>query len=139
MDRKGKGPCWPSDNREMQRRRTASESEQGVWEQLPPGWVKVNVDGSFVPQTGGAGLGVVIRNSDGEVLLTAWKPLLRCAEAAEVEAMACLEGLRLTVQHFQSPAILESDCARVVHALSNREDRSELGFLIREAIEQTQA
>nr|CAB3477691.1 unnamed protein product [Digitaria exilis] len=48
--------------------------------------------------TGGAGAGVVARNSEGKVLFTAWKELLRCYDAAEAEASACLMGLCLAAQ-----------------------------------------
>nr|CAB3473028.1 unnamed protein product [Digitaria exilis] len=71
-------------------------------------------------------------------MLTAWKVIMRCSDAAEAEAMACLEGLQLAAQHCQAPVILESDCARVVRALTSGEDRSELNFLLMEAKEQTQ-
>ncbi|KAF8751029.1 hypothetical protein HU200_012261 [Digitaria exilis] len=73
--------------------------------------------GSFVSHTGGAGLGVVIRNNNGDVMLTAWKVIMRCSYAVEAEAMACLVGLQLAAQHCQAPVILESDCARVVRTV----------------------
>nr|CAB3452546.1 unnamed protein product [Digitaria exilis] len=37
-----------------------------------------------------------------------------------------------------APVILESDCARVVRAIQSRMDKSELSFLVAEAIEETQ-
>lgn len=46
--------------------------------------------------------------------------------------------VRLAAQYIQDPVILESDCARVLCAVQNGEDRSELSFLVAEAIEQTQ-
>ncbi|KAF8659499.1 hypothetical protein HU200_058442 [Digitaria exilis] len=85
-----------------------------------------------------AGLGVVVRNDSGGVLLSAWKMIQRCSGAAEAEAMACVEGLRLAAQFLQEPVIVESDCARVVQAVQAGGDRSELSFLVAEAIEQAQ-
>jgi hypothetical protein len=37
----------------------------------PTGWIKFNVDSSFVQQSGKAGVGVVARDSKGDVLLMA--------------------------------------------------------------------
>lgn len=75
------------------------------WERPPVGWVKANVDESFVPQTGDAGIGVVVRNNEGEVLLSVWKALQHCSDAAEAEALACVEGFRHAAQPFQVPVI----------------------------------
>ena len=46
-----------------------NELERASWEAPPEGRTKVNVDGSFVEQTGKAGVGVIIRNVRGEVTL----------------------------------------------------------------------
>lgn len=68
------------------------------WQAPDPGWTKVNVDGSFVIDSGAAGVGVVARNSSGKVLFSAWRTLLRCANAAKAEAKACVEGIRLAAR-----------------------------------------
>lgn len=60
--------------------------------------MKLNVDGSFVDQIGEAGVGMIIKNHEGEVILIAWRVLFRCASVDEAEALACLEGLRLASQ-----------------------------------------
>lgn len=73
-----------------------------------------------------------------DVLFTAWIVLFRCADAAEAEAKACEEGIRLATQWVQGPVIIESDCARMVKALRKKEDKSELSFIVAAAIEQTQ-
>ncbi|OEL37987.1 hypothetical protein BAE44_0000994, partial [Dichanthelium oligosanthes] len=86
------------------------------------GWTKVNVDGSFIYQTGAAGVGVIARNSRGEVLFTAWRVLFRCANAVEAEAQACAKGVRLATQWTQGSVIIEIDCARVVKAMTRKED-----------------
>lgn len=43
-------------------------------------------------------MGVIIRNSRGSPVLTAWRVLSHCRDAAEVEAAACLEGIRLAAR-----------------------------------------
>jgi hypothetical protein len=42
----------------------------GMWQAPAMGWVKINVDGAYVPQTSTGSVGIVIRNSEGNVLLT---------------------------------------------------------------------
>jgi len=66
----------------------------------PEGWIKVNVDGSFLEHAGEAGVGAtaIARNSDGQVIFLAWRRFYeRGASAAEAEALACVEGLRWAV------------------------------------------
>jgi ribonuclease HI len=83
--------------------------------------VKINVDASFVLATGCAGAGVVARDSAGKGQADGLASFFNCASAVEAKAMACLEGIRLASQwYLQGPIILESDCARVVQALSSK-------------------
>ena len=97
MNDKGKRTCSLSDNR---RQSSAGSKDLGktAWKPSPAGWIKVNVDGSFVPQTGEAGIGVVARDCEKQVIFTAWRVLFRCQDAVEAEAQACLEGMRLASQ-----------------------------------------
>ena len=81
-----------------------------------------------------AGIGVVIRDSSGSVLLTAWKFISDAGSAEEVEALACKEGLTLAAEWTASPSILESDCANIIKYLHQPErQRSASAFTIQEA------
>ena len=74
---KGKQPCSPSNPRKQD----GSGSKQlgkTAWEPPPAGWTKIDVDGSYVAQTGEASVGVVARDSEGQVVFTAWRVLFRC-------------------------------------------------------------
>ena len=55
---------------------------------VPPeeGWLKVNVDGSFVEATGEASAGVVIRNAAGEVWLATPASML-CSRRCKIDGM----------------------------------------------------
>ena len=45
-----------------------------------------------------AGIGIIARDSEHQVIFMAWRVLFRCQDALEAEARACLEGLRLSAQ-----------------------------------------
>ncbi|RLN13275.1 hypothetical protein C2845_PM09G14780 [Panicum miliaceum] len=138
MTRNGKATCSPSDKRRKPAAGTDEHAGKASWVPPQPGWVKINVDGSFVAQYGDAGVGVVARDSDGQVVLMAWRTLLRCQNVEEAEAQACLEGLRLAAQWVQGPIILESDSARVLQAMQEKQDRSAISFIVAEAKDQAQ-
>jgi ribonuclease HI len=137
QDRKGKRLSWvPCENNKQHGNSDGMEPKKHTW--IPPkvGWVKINVDGAFVEQTGEAGIGILARDHLGVVCFSAWRVLFHCSSPAEAETRACVEGLRLASQWVQMPVIIESDCSRVVHALkTSKEDKSELAFHIREGKE----
>jgi ribonuclease HI len=72
------------------------------------GWIKVNVDGAF-STNGSGGVGVIIRDHLGGVVLSSWRAIFNAASAEEVEALACLEGVRLAAAWERRNTILESD------------------------------
>ena len=134
---KGKLPCPSPGNRKS----TGSVLKvlgPTDWEPPPTGWTKINVDGSFVSQSGEAGIGIIARDSEHQVVFTAWRVLFRCQDALEAEARACLEGLRLSAPWSQGPVIVETDCARLIQALEAKEDRSSIRFLLAEIKDQAQ-
>ncbi|KAF8667903.1 hypothetical protein HU200_052531 [Digitaria exilis] len=130
---KGKGHCSLSGNGGVLKKGKGVPNSAPRWEAPPEGWIKVNVDGSFVPQTGEAGAGIVARTSEGKVLFTVWHEFLICSDAAEAEASACLMGLRLAARWTLGRVILETDCVRIANALQSESNHSELGFIIAEA------
>jgi hypothetical protein len=65
----------------MRRLRLMARLAPAVTAHATVGWIKLNVDGYFMEQTGSAGVGVVIRNNEGEVLLIAWHVLFQCTSA----------------------------------------------------------
>jgi hypothetical protein len=104
VSQKGKEPCSPSDNR-------TGAADLRTWEPPPAGWIKINVDGSFVESTGAAGVGVIARDHKGSVIFTAWRTLNCCPNPFVAEATACADGLRLASQWAPGSVILETDCS----------------------------
>lgn len=85
------------------------------WKPPPVGWAKINVDGAFTVEDGRCGLGIVIRNSEGKVLLSSWRFIRQCRTAEEAEVMACCEGLKLA-------------CALVANRLASNTQESSLSL-----------
>lgn len=72
---KGKAPYWPFDKRKKSIAEEPVLEHKSVWEPPPPGWVKFNIDGSFVQQSSEAGVGVIARDRGGQITLSAWHVL----------------------------------------------------------------
>lgn len=105
-----------------------------IWEPPPEGWAKINVDGAFSMTDNTGGIGVIARDSEGKALLSSWKYLHRCADAEQVEILACYEGMKLAAEWIRKPIILESDCITVIGRMTAEdEERSRWTFLIRSA------
>jgi hypothetical protein len=79
------------------------------WKAPSEGKIKANVDAGWDAVSKQGGVGIVIRDHRGEVILTEWKFIPFCSSAEEAEVIACLDGLRHMVHLRQWPAILESD------------------------------
>lgn len=92
---------------------------QKQWLPPDPGWLKINVDGAFLPATSNAAVGVIIRDHEGQVRMSAWRSLQHCRDAEEAEAMACCKGITLAVRWSDIPMVLETDCATIADGLKN--------------------
>ncbi|TVU19841.1 hypothetical protein EJB05_36016, partial [Eragrostis curvula] len=106
------------------------------WVKPPCGRAKINVDAAFSVDSGRAGVGVIIRNDHGEIVLCSGRVVFNCASAEEAELLACKEGLNLGLKWVAMPCELESDCLVVCNALkSNEENGSHYALLLREVKE----
>jgi ribonuclease HI len=91
--------------------------ERKRWRLPLQGTFKINVDAAFNPISGEAAVGVVIRDWEGGLKLTAWRTISYCRDAEEAEARACLEGANMALRWPDIPMTLESDCQTVVSKL----------------------
>lgn len=101
------------------------------WEPPPDGWVKLNLDGSFVVD--GAGAGMVLQDSQGAIIFSACRNFFSCREALEAELSACMEGLSLAIQRSDLPVIIKMDSLLAVKMIQERgQDRSIYASLVKE-------
>jgi ribonuclease HI len=78
---------------------------KGYWEPPPRGWLKVNIDGSFMQETENGATGVVIRDHMGHTILAGGSIITKCHSAEEAEANALLDGCRLAMNWTKQPII----------------------------------
>ena len=83
------------------------------WSPSPYGILKLKVDGTSSSNSGPAGIGEVLCNSKGEVLLMLSKFLGIC-DTKEVEVLAILEALQLFYQYFTSRLFVESGSSNAI-------------------------
>ncbi|OMO71257.1 reverse transcriptase [Corchorus capsularis] len=67
--------------------------EQQLWTKSPPGWIKINSDGSFCKKYLAEGFGIVIRDEEGNVL-DAFSSSVKAVDALSTEALALRESER---------------------------------------------
>ena len=112
---------------------TPETSFTGTWTAPDPGWIKLNVDGSFTSKETAGGAGVVARDSAGAVLFGACRPLDGCEDAEETEAHVALLGIKLILDRRPCKVLLETDCYAVANALRSKEqNRSRLWHIYEE-------
>ena len=106
---------------------TTSRVAGSPWPKPATGWVAVSVDGSFLQADGTVGIGIVLRDHRGAVLLAACKAFTNYSIAYEAELSAIKEGLTLALKTSDAPLLLQSDSAAALKTLRDEGlDRSPL-------------
>ncbi|KAM0918318.1 hypothetical protein ACQ4PT_008892 [Festuca glaucescens] len=86
-------------------RREKPSKEVKKWSKPPLGWVKLNVDGSWIEEGHKGGTGMILRDEEGSILAAACRHLRICASPLEAEAQACLDGLAQLLEWTDKPDI----------------------------------
>ncbi|KAF5443149.1 hypothetical protein F2P56_035733 [Juglans regia] len=103
------------------------------WEKPSPGVLKLNVDGAIFNDQQGAGVGIILRDAVGEVLLAVSKKGHAVNDPPDVELLAMLRGLQLCIPLGIEELILESDSLLMITQLQEKEESwSLLGNIIKE-------
>jgi hypothetical protein len=87
------------------------------WTAPVEGSLKANVDAGWDDLSKKAGLGIVIRDHSGGVILTEWKSVSSCASAEEAEVLAILSGIKHLLAFGGGPGVVESDCLKAVQTI----------------------
>jgi hypothetical protein len=78
-----------------------------------------------------AASGMILRDSEGAVIFSAYRYLFHCKDALESEISAILEGVSFSVQQSDLPILIQSDSSVVVAALTDDSlHRSAYGHLM---------
>ncbi|XP_071685472.1 uncharacterized protein [Lolium perenne] len=95
------------------------------WRKPPEGRVKLNTDGSFCEEPGVGGAGMILRDAEGQIIVSACKLLNPCQSPLEAELEACCDGLALALEWSTLPCTVELDSSVAVKMIQSPElDRS---------------
>ncbi|XP_034207191.1 uncharacterized protein LOC117621041 [Prunus dulcis] len=92
------------------------------WSHPPVGKFKLNVDAAYIPDMGVGGIGAVIRNEKGEVMVATALPLHTATSPKHAEIMALQFGLNFAWDAGFSSILVESDSQAVVNNLNTDEE-----------------
>ncbi|XP_035551721.1 uncharacterized protein LOC118349890 [Juglans regia] len=93
------------------------------WSTPPEDSLKLNIDGALFFDLNKAGMGAVLRNHMGEILMACSRVESVSLEPEQVEAVALLRGLQLCMSLGIPKLIIESDCLFLVEEV-NRSSES---------------
>ncbi|XP_030969974.1 uncharacterized protein LOC115990267 [Quercus lobata] len=89
------------------------------WVPPPQGWFKANVDGAIFKESNKAGIGVVVRDSQGWVLAALTEKVDGVQDAEVIEALAIRRAIRFAIETSFNCVIIESDSLSVVKAIQD--------------------
>jgi hypothetical protein len=108
-------------------------SNEVCWKKPETGWVKCNVDASFLNEEKKGSWGAVLQDHLGAIICSAWGAIIHCQTVAMGEAIACLHDLDLALNNSNQNIISETDCAAILEAFREGSmDRSEVCMIAKE-------
>ncbi|KAH9722904.1 putative reverse transcriptase/RNA-dependent DNA polymerase [Citrus sinensis] len=115
------------------------QNNQHFWTPPPEGKYKVNVDAAIQMAGLKAGLGAVVRNSNGKIIAAAVKKVCFQGTVASMEAEAVLFGIQVAQQVEYLPMIIESNSTEVVELVWRRKSSlTEVSWTVEEIKQQLQ-
>ncbi|KAK9199987.1 hypothetical protein WN944_015181 [Citrus x changshan-huyou] len=101
------------------------------WQSPPLPWYKVNINAAVSSKEARAGIGMLIRNSQGEVMAASNCREISTDNIEFLEALAIQKGIQLAKDIGLVLAITESNSLNVVNLINNKiHNRCEVGWLI---------
>lgn len=105
-----------------------SKRDKARWLPPNPGFLKINVDAGVSLKDDRFGLGLVARNHEGEVILTAAKSVWSFSTVERAKLQAFEWAAELVKEHNWSHVVLEGDAQVAVNALNGKIQR---GFILK--------
>ncbi|KAL9451066.1 hypothetical protein AB3S75_012752 [Citrus x aurantiifolia] len=104
---------------------------QQRWQPPPQNVLKLNADAAVNRLNQQSGLGVVIRDAEGQFLAAGIQQVQLRERVSSAEAEAILWGLKVASQIWSSSLIVESDCQEVIELLNNiKGSRTEIHWVL---------
>jgi hypothetical protein len=101
------------------------------WSLPPEGMVFINVDAALFPPSRRMGIGVVIRNHNGECSVACSELVMEVTTPEVAEALALHRALSLAETEGFDRVIVASDCLSLIQRLNGSEvDRSSAGVVV---------
>ena len=123
---------YKSGNGIMQKKQPQSRTR---WYPPPLGRDKTNFDGAVFEETREVGIGMVIRNSAGEVMTSLSKKISLPSSVEAMEALAARHAVRFMQEVGIIESILEGDSLSIISALKNGDRlNSAIGHLIKDTL-----
>ncbi|XP_042980176.1 uncharacterized protein LOC122310347 [Carya illinoinensis] len=103
------------------------------WHPPPSDFMKLNIDGAAFPKHSVAGVGVVLRNHNGEVVVACSKVEKEVSSTEFIEAVALLRDLQLCIQWGVPKLMFETNFLILVNALNeNSECLIDFAFILQD-------
>lgn len=113
--------------------------ENTKWKHPPGQIVKINFDGAYNERIWQSAFGIVVRNSEGFVLLTCTEIHYRVLSAFPAEALTCRKATQIALDMQEKEIIIEGDSLSVIKKCKVKgEDKSQIGVYIHD-IQQLQS
>ncbi|XP_024041999.1 uncharacterized protein LOC112099126 [Citrus clementina] len=118
---------------EHQQMESSKAERAKQWKPPPKNWYKANVDAAIDNQRQRVGLGVVVRNDNGDIVAAAIKPSTFNGEVSFAEAEAIEWEMQVAGSAGITSVIFESDCQVAVDLANNRKgSKTEIFWVISE-------
>ncbi|MBA0746662.1 hypothetical protein Gogos_009161, partial [Gossypium gossypioides] len=109
---------WEEVNHRLPGQRVVEER----WRPPKPDEIKINFDGAFDKQTFKFGIGIVCRDPEGKILNCRSKVNNRIPTTFAVEALACLQAVRMGLDLDYRRVVVEGDAFSIIKKLQRKEN-----------------
>ena len=91
-----------------------------IWKPPDPSFVKTNFDGAVFEDLDAAGIGIVVRNLDGEVMATLSEIIPKPASVAVLETLAARRAVQFVQELDMKDSIFEGDSEVSISTIKSR-------------------